>query len=111
MDLEASVQERVADGTLSAKAGQAIAQIRDPVKQQQVAERAVAESQPAEQIAKRVRQKQGPAASARNKQVPTFSVARGVKVVVQSSRQLTGEEVIEMLKSAVEQAITYYSDQ
>ena len=85
LGLDAEVQAKVADGTISATAGQAIAKIKDTAAQQQIARAAETDGLPAKRVEQRVRQKQGPAAPAR-KPVPTFTVARGCKVIVQCQR-------------------------
>jgi ParB family chromosome partitioning protein len=107
LDLDPAVQQQIAAGELSAKAGQAIAKIRNPVVQQKVATQVVEEDLPAEEVAKKVRQRQGPAAPKQSKKPPrpvTFRIERGVAVHVVTRRPISGQEVLSALERATEQA-------
>jgi ParB family chromosome partitioning protein len=108
LKLDAPVQAQVEAGTLSATAGAEISKLKDPVKQRQVAERAVATSMPAEEVAKQVRQKRGKAAAPNpGHPRPVFKVGRGVAVIIRAKRVLTGQEVAAALAEAANQVVEF----
>jgi len=107
LNLDEFVQEQISAGSLSAKAGQAIAKIRNPVVQQQVAAQVVEEGLPAEEVIKRVRQRQGPAAKPKSNakaKDQIFRLERGLRVIVSSRSSISGQQIVAALRRALELA-------
>lgn len=102
LDLPSEVQEQVEVGAITPTAGAEIAKIRNPVVQRAVASKAAATKAPAAEVAKDVRRRQGVPVKATSTKPCTFRLGRGVQVIVRG--RLSGEEIIEALEAALEQA-------
>jgi ParB family transcriptional regulator, chromosome partitioning protein len=104
LTLPTDVQDAVAEEKISPKAAQAIAKIRNPTVQKNVATKAIKESLPAEAVDRTVRSRQGTPAKPSQQQQPfvQFKIARGTRVVIHG--RLTGREVLEALRAAVAMA-------
>jgi len=102
LDLAPEVQEQVAEGKISAKAGVAIARHPDPVVQSRVATQAVEEDQSADQVGRKVRQRQGTKAKSSPQPFVQWTIKRGTRVVVHG--RLTGAQIINALETALKMA-------
>ena len=101
LELDPGVQEQVASGEISPRAGAAIARIRNPKAQQDVAQCAVVTKAPTVEVEQQVRrQRQG--TSAKPQPFVQFKIARGVRVVIHG--RLDGARVVAALEAAVELA-------
>ena len=100
LELPGEVQDAVAEGKISPRAGQAIAKIRNPAVAKTVATKAISAGLPAEAVDRTVRSRRGtPSKEAR----PTvFKIARGVRVQVHG--RLAGAQVVAALEQALVQA-------
>jgi ParB family transcriptional regulator, chromosome partitioning protein len=98
------IQEQVAAGEVSAKAGFEIAKLKDDTARTAMAERVVAEKLTGEDAAKAVRQKKGRAAPKGRGTSETFKLKNGFKVVVSAPRKAELAEVIAALKETIKLA-------
>ena len=103
LELPGEVQDAVAEGKISPRAGQAIAKIRNPAVAKTVATKAVKEGLPAEAVGRTVRSRRGTASKAnRARPLTQFKISRGVAVTVRG--RLDGRGVVEALEQALMQA-------
>ena len=77
LDLPSEVQEHIASGEISPRAGAAIARIKHPQAQQDVAQRAVATKAPTVEVEQQVRRRRG-ASAPKQQPVTQFKISRGV---------------------------------
>lgn len=106
LKLPEEVQEHIEAGDIAAKAGFEIAKLKAPEAQQAMAERIVSEKLTAEDAAKAVRQKKGPAAAKSKGTSETFRLQTGFRVVVSASRKASPQDIVQALNEALEQAVT-----
>ena len=103
LTLPAEVQDAVTEEMLSPKAAQAIAKIRNPTVQKNVATKAAETKATAGEVEKQVRQRQGtPAKASQQQSFTQFKISRGTRVVIHG--RLTGREVLAALEAATEMA-------
>jgi hypothetical protein len=87
---------------------QAIAAIKDAGIQRKVA--AGIEGLPAEQVQRKVRQRQGKAVPKSKGESQTFRLRDGLRVTVTSRGELTGEDVVAVLEAALSQSARISKD-
>ena len=110
LDLDPVVQAAVDEGKLSPKAALPIGRIKNPKVQQRVAAEAVATQAPAAEVARTVRSRRGTPAKAKSGPL-VFKVARGVRVTVHATAQLSGAAIIAALRTATDMAVAEYEQE
>jgi ParB family chromosome partitioning protein len=104
LKLPDAVQEQLAEGTISPVTGYEISKAKDQSAQEEVAKRVVEKGLTADEAANAVRQRRGKAAGKKRGIEETFRLAKGLKVVVSATRNLTRDDVIGALEEALGQA-------
>ena len=104
LKLPESIQEQLAEGSISPVTGYELSKVTNPAVQEEMAKKVVEKGLTATETANAVRQKKGKAAGKKRGTGETFRLTGGVKVVVSATRNLSRENVVAALEEALEQA-------